>query len=253
VLQPTGATCVRLLASIRYLTVKYADLNGESPLQLNTGVRLRTHYYKSSSSVAPILRVLASTLTLLGPLGACRPKPSAEFAGTPNIVGDSALRFSSGTEVATRFRSIEYLGQIPDPAGGPPFLLIRGVECADCDAPMSVLLFSPRQPPPKPARDLLGWYAHPGTLTALEDSTMLRETAFYWGECIADREPGVVQFATEFEAGRKVREVVRIAEIRDGRLVAEERPAGAVDPAAVEREVGAGRCRAVPPQAQYEF
>ena len=225
--------------------------SGTLLLELNPSVR---HEMQST------MMSHASRLGLLIVLGAvlaagCR-RGDASYAGTPSVEGDTLLRFPSGAAYVSGMRSeLSYLGQIPDGDRGP-FVLVAGVECEGCDAGLSVLLRSVRDPAfisgDTSTERSAGWYAYPGRILHFDDGAPIIDSRLYWGRCLPDRAPGVVQFATDFDsAGRQVRSLVRITEIRRGRLVDDSILQSPPTPSAVQPALRAGTCREVAPREQH--
>lgn len=172
------------------------------------------------------------------------------LAGVPAIVSDTVWRFPSGATVPSRMRAaIEYIGRI-DGEGGP-YLLASGVECNYCDANLSVLLQAVSDTSGFLSRDVPGWYVYPGTIRSLGfDGVVDMESRLFWGECRADRGPGLLQIATEYDTPGRGRRIVRLTEVRSGRLVDDSLGPGGLDTAALRHRVESGRCHEIPPREQ---
>lgn len=177
--------------------------------------------------------------------------PSAEagaYAGVPEVVGDSMLRFPGGAVYRPRVYGLQYLGTLRD-AGGEPVLLLSGAECHACDAPKTLFLRAPGRPLPPPEADTVGVFAYPGRVFDYGDEKTLVESAtLFHGACLGGRGPVVLQYVTQFDsasvtASAYVTELARGA-LRDAEVA--PRP----DSAAVLARVAAGRCREVPGEDQ---
>lgn len=183
---------------------------------------------------------------------ACR-SPAEErrgYAGVPVVVADTLWRFPSGATVPSPLRTkLEYLGRIDD-AGGP-YLVTAGFDCTACDAGPTVLLQTVVHEQ-SDGGDVPGWYAYPGKIRSYHNDSIAMATRLFWGRCLPDRGPGLVQFATDHDSiGRPIRELVRLTEIRGGRLrddsILVSPPTVAVlRPALRERA-----CREIPPRDGY--
>lgn len=178
-------------------------------------------------------------------------EPSAEtgvYAGAPEVVGDSMLRFPGGAVYRPRVYGLQYLGTLRD-AGGEPVLLLSGAECYECDAPKTLFLRAPGRPLPPPEADTVGVFAYPGRVFDYADEKTLVESAtLFHGACLEGRGPVVLQYVTHFDSA-SVTPSAYVTELAAGGLrdfEAVPRP----DSAAVLARVAAGRCREVPGEDQ---
>lgn len=196
-----------------------------------------------------------AAIVVLAAAAACAPpvpvpEPSSDagpYAGTPEVVEDSVLRFASGAVYAPRVYGLGYVGAMRD-GGGGLLLVLSGAECYACDAPRAVYFRAPERPLPPPEGDTLAVFGYPGRVTDGESGTLLMASTLFYGECLDGRgavavqyvtnheesPPGMLSNLTDFGAGGW----------RDHDQVA--RP----DSAAVLARVAAGRCREVPPAEQ---
>lgn len=202
-----------------------------------------------------IVRGVVVSLAALVSVEACVARgPIAEpavdagpYAGMPEVVGDSMLRFASGTMYAPRVYGLRLVGRMRD-GGGGLLLVLDGAECYGCDAPRAVWFRAPDRPLPSRETDTLAVFGYPGRVTDGESGTLLSESTLFYGECLEGRGPVAVQYVTNHEEsppGRMVNLTEFAAEgYRDHDQVA--RP----DSAGVLARVAAGRCREVPPAEQ---
>lgn len=182
---------------------------------------------------------------------ACRMQEPSRYAGTPVIRDDTLWQFPSGATAATYLRAeFVYIGLLTDSAGNA-YVLASGVECSGCDAGLSVLLQAADVVGTPPDAHVPGWYAYPGEIREESGVPSFRSRLF-WGRCFPDRGPGLVQFATEFDTlGQPARALVRITEIRGGRLVDDSLAhAPSVDTTRSARGDGS-RCQEIPPRVQW--
>lgn len=192
--------------------------------------------------------VCAVTLSVLL---ACRTEHPSSFAGTPVLRDDTLWHFPSGATAATYLRAeVEYIGLLTDTTGRA-YVLASGVECSHCDANLSVLLQAAGDVATPPDTPVPGWYPYPGELRE-ETGTSRFRSRLFWGRCVRGRGPGVLQFATEFDSlGRQSRAVVRLTEIRDGRLVDDSLAyTPSIDTTVVAR-ADRTACREIPPRVQW--
>lgn len=170
------------------------------------------------------------------------------YAGVPEVVEDSLLRFPGGATYAPRVYGLEYVATMRD-AGGAPVLLLSGAECYECDAPKSLYVRVPGRPPPPPEADTTGVFGYPGHVFDLVDEkTLIFDSTVFHGECLEDRIPVVLQFTTLFDSAG-VTASAYVTELAAGGLrdfQAVPRP----DSAAVLARVRAGRCREIPGEDQ---
>lgn len=175
------------------------------------------------------------------------------YAGVPEVLEDSMLRFPGGATYAPRVYGLRYVATMRD-AGGAPVLLVSGAECNACDAPRLVYLRAPGRPLPPPETDTLGVFAHPGLEVDYTDGeTPLTATTLFYGECLDGRGPAVLQFATVYDdSGTPTlppKLTAYLTELaRDGLRDSELKPRP--DSAAVLTAVAAGLCREVPGEKQ---
>ena len=187
-------------------------------------------------------------LAIAGAASACSPPGRAEFSGQPVVQDDTLLRFPGGGEFASGLYSVGYVGQLPASTKAP-FIVLEGIECTDCDAPSAVLMRSPSDGRIRSFRNLPGWYAYPGRVVDLDDTTkVLVESRLFWGECLEGRLAGLVQYATEFTAGTAAPQLLRTTEIRRDSLVTSEQMARPADLESTLNLVAEGRCREIPPR-----
>lgn len=186
-----------------------------------------------------------------GALGCCRAEASSPYTGTPVLENDTLWRFPSGATAATWLRAeAAFLGLLTESAGHA-FLLASGVECSHCDAGLSVLLQAAGTVGTPPDTSVPGWYAYPGEIRE-ETGLLTFRSRLFWGRCLPERGPGLVQQATEFDTlGRPARSIVRLTEIRGGRLRDDSlAPTAGVD-ATIQAGVDRGGCREIPPKPQW--
>jgi hypothetical protein len=176
------------------------------------------------------------------------PRDAGPYAGTPEVLGDSMLRFARGAVYAPRVYGLEYLATMRD-ARGAPVLVLSGAECYACDAPRAVYFRAPDRALPPSHADTVAVYAYPGRVKDYENGKLVFLSTLFFGECLEGRAPVALQYATTFDgpAPTPSANVTELAAdgFRDRHRVA--RP----DSAAVLSRVAAGRCREVPPAEQF--
>ncbi|HEU4454097.1 MAG TPA: hypothetical protein VFR81_13600 [Longimicrobium sp.] len=175
------------------------------------------------------------------------PVDAGPYAGTPEVVEDSVLRFASGTVYAPRVYGLGYVGTMRD-GGGALLLVLSGAECHACDAPRAVYFRAPGRPLPPQESDTLAVFGYPGRVTDGESGTLLSVSTLFYGECLEGRGPVAVQYATNHEESPPGM-LVNLTDFAAGGYRDHDqvpRP----DSAGVLARVAAGRCREVPPAEQ---
>ena len=172
---------------------------------------------RPNDAEAPHRRLIARAI-LLAPaivvvwMG-CGELRRADYTGVPTVVADTLLRYPSGAEIVTGMSQLTYIGSIPAETQ-PPFLIVAGSDCADCNAIPSVFLWSPTE-----GRSWeRGTFLHPGRIISGHDGhTVLSESRLFWGGCADNKEPGMVQFLTEYGDGElaPARQVIVVEVIGD--------------------------------------
>ena len=208
---------------------------GIGPAQQAARSRRRTCQY--------VLLVAAATVLAAGCDG---PAEAGRYAGIPSVVGDT-LRFPDGSEYVSGFTGVEYIGSIPAETRAP-FIIIAGHECDDCDAPPSVLMRSPSDGPVRRLAGLPGWHPYPGRVIAYnEDSTVVSHSRLFWGLCLPERPPGLVEFRTEYSGGgAEPYRQVQITEIEGDSLIGVRRVATSRLLATTLVQVQARECAEIP-------
>lgn len=177
-------------------------------------------------------------------------RPSVDagpYAGTPEVVGDSMLRFASGTVYAPRVYGLGYVGTMRD-GGGALLLVLSGAECYACDAPRAAYFRAPDRPLPPQESDTLAVFGYPGRVSDGESGTLLYASTLFYGECLEGRGPVAVQYATIFEDSPSEMMANLTDFAADGFRDHERVPRP--DSAGVMARVATGRCREVPPAEQ---
>ena len=179
--------------------------------------------------------------------GGCdRANDAGRYTGTPIVVGDT-LRFPDGSEYVSGFTNVEYIGSIPA-ATRAPFIIIAGHECDDCDAPPSVLMRSPSDGPVRRLTGLAGWHPYPGRVVAYNnDSTVISHSRLFWGLCLPERPPGLIEYRIEYSGGgAEPYRQVQITEIDGDSLIGWRRVATTRLLATTLVQVQAKACAEVP-------
>jgi hypothetical protein len=176
--------------------------------------------------------------------GCDRSHPRA-YSGTPVVIGDTLLRFPDGAEYVSGFRNVEYIGAIAGQRKAP-FIIVAGHECADCDAPPSVLMRSASDGPVRELAGLPGWHPYPGRVITV-DSSVISHSRLFWGLCLPERPPGLIEYRTEFAVdGAEPQREVRITEIEGDSLIEWRRVATTRLLATTLVQVQAKECAEVP-------
>lgn len=183
-------------------------------------------------------------------MAACtREHAATGYSGIPELVGDTLLRFPDGSEYVSGFRHVEFVGAIPAERKAP-FIIIAGNECDACDAPPSVLMRSPSDGRVRDLSHVPGWHPYPGRVIAYnEDSVVVSQSRLFWGRCVPERPPGIVEFRTDFarDGAEPLREV-HITEIEADSLLEWRRDATVRLLATTLVQVQARVCAEVPPR-----
>jgi hypothetical protein len=215
-----------------------------------SGIRAARHIVRHFAATRPsrTRRALPFAAALIGALAGCDPQGRAvDYAGTPAVIGDSLLRFPGGKEYVSGFSNVEYIGSIAAQRKAP-FIIIAGHECRACDAPPSVLMRSPSDGPVRELTGLPGWHPYPGRVIAYtEDSAVVSHSRLFWGQCLPERPPGLIEYRTEFPRdGNEPQRDVLITEIDADSLIEWRRVATTRLLAATLVQVQAKQCAEVP-------
>ena len=168
--------------------------------------------------------------------------------GVPVVVGDSVLLYPDGSSLSLGFGDIELLGQLPAESA-PPFVIVAGRTCTDCDAIRSVFVRSPREGPVTDLASARGLHPYPGRTVGDADGATRSFSRLFWGECLPQRPAGIVSYRTDFGVpGDEPLREVRITEVQgdsliDWRTIPEVRVL-----AATLLQVRARRCTEVAPR-----
>ena len=189
--------------------------------------------------------VLVAAATVLA-AGCDRAAGAGRYTGIPTVIGDT-LRYPDGSAYVSGFTNIEYIGSLPA-ATRAPFVIIAGHECDDCDAPPSVLMRSPADGPVRRLAGLAGWHPYPGRVIAYnEDSAVLSYSRLFWGLCLPERPPGLVEYRTEYSRGSsEPYRQVQITEIDGDSLIGWRRVATTRLLATTLVQVQAKECAEIP-------
>ena len=214
---------------------------GIDPDDRSSRLRIRNGPIRSLGNL-PLAMALAAIMS-----GCDRPGKAAGFAGTPVVVGDTLLRFPDGSEYVSGFRNVEYIGAISGEHKSP-FIIIAGHECTECDAPPSVLMRSPADGPVRDFSGLPGWHRYPGRVIAVDsDSAVIAHSRLFWGRCLPERPPGLIEYRTEFAVDRtEPQREVLITEIEGDSLLEWRRVATSRLLATTLVQVQAKQCTEVP-------
>jgi hypothetical protein len=201
-----------------------------------------------------IVRRIVPLVVLAAAAGCAPPAPAdvpardaGPYAGTPEVVGDSMLRFAGGAVYAPRVYGLKYVATTRD-AGGAALLVLDGAECHACDAPRAVYFRAPGRPLPPRESDTLAVYGYPGRVTDGESGRPVAVSTLFFGECLAGRGPVALQYVTIFEDAPPGM-LANLTEFTVGGFRDHDRVARP-DSAGVLARVAAGRCREVPPAEQ---
>jgi hypothetical protein len=202
-----------------------------------------------------VLALLVSAVAACGPVSEqLAPPPAGDWrvmrvenpTETPGVV-----YFVSGEEFETGLTDVQVLGSLPR-HGDPPFLVLSGYGCNDCDINRNIYIHSPDAGPVE--GESQPRYTYPGTLIEWEiphpDGEILERSRAFIGTC-TEHDSVVVLWITEIPGGGgqwdQSADLVRVEadSLRFERVPEPLR----VQSAAVEA-VAAGSCREIPPIEQ---
>jgi hypothetical protein len=89
------------------------------------------------------------------------------------------LYFKNGEQLKTSLYELKYIGQVPN-GNKAPFLILSGRDCDECDANISIYIFSPADGPLK-VENGENSYSLPGTERDLEDKNILFKARAFYG------------------------------------------------------------------------
>lgn len=103
------------------------------------------------------------------------------FQGTAG----SILKFKNGKEYNTNLYELNYIGQIVN-GHEAPFLVFSGRDCNECDANISIYVYSPSNRPLK-VENGENRYQYPGTERDYESDSLLYKARAFYGQVL----PGI--------------------------------------------------------------
>jgi len=193
-------------------------------------------------------RLVVAALVTMTTFGCDVTAGRTRHRGIPVVVGDSMLRYPDGSSLSPGLSDIELLGQLPAQSA-PPFVIVAGRTCTDCDALPAVLVRSPLDGRVDGTEPLRAAHPYPGRTVDDAKGVTRSFARLFWGECLPQRPPGVVSYRTDFGVfGDEPLREVRITEVQgdsliDWRTIPEVRVL-----AATLLQVRAQRCTEVPPR-----
>lgn len=160
--------------------------------------------------------------------------------------------FASGEQFVTGLTDVQVLGSLPR-VTEPPFLVLAGYGCNDCDINRNIYIHSPDAGPVE--GELQPRYSYPGTLiewdTPEPDGEVLERTRVFMGVCTERESSEVVLWITELPgAGGQWDQSADLVRVEADSLRFEAVPEPLHAQSAALKAVAAGRCREIPPLEQ---
>jgi hypothetical protein len=109
-------------------------------------------------------------------------------------VAGSNLYFKNAKPFKTNLYNLQYIGQVSN-GSIPPFLILSGRDCDECDANISVYICSPADGPLK-VESGENSYSLPGTERDIEDKSMIFKARAFYG-LILPNIKGVIWYQTQ--------------------------------------------------------
>ncbi|MDP3939273.1 MAG: hypothetical protein Q8R92_14210 [Deltaproteobacteria bacterium] len=151
------------------------------------------------------------------------------------------LVLANGTRFATGLYHVRVLDILPR-SNKPPFFVLEGIGCVECDAVPLIYIQSPADgpvyyPTQKP-------YATPGIgySSDLEDTIPIVRARVFVGTCLTNMTVGIVWFATERDGSTWLSKV-HVIDVVSDTLRARDRPAPLPNVRDVSGYVAKGSCR----------
>jgi hypothetical protein len=166
----------------------------------------------------------------------------------------ASIHFANGRSFRPGLYSPAVVGELGSP-GGPPFLVVDGSDCSECDATArSVYIGDPTAWPTDPSGiGGLRFASYPSRNFSASGRRLMSVSRLFVGECIAPNRSSVVSFTAERD-GRSWKRQVDWANLEERRLSKHSAAPGRSAPSlgASRRAVATGRCREVSPQVTNE-
>ena len=151
------------------------------------------------------------------------------------------LVLENGTRFATGLYQVSVLGILPR-SNKPPFFVLEGTGCVECDGVPLIYIQSPADGPVYyPTQKA---YATPGTgySSDIEDTIPIVRARTFVGTCLSNMSVGVVWFAAEREGSNWLSKV-HVIDVLSDTLRTRDLPAPLPNVREVARYVASGSCR----------
>ena len=133
-------------------------------------------------------------------VAACDPASSpTRHRGTPIVVDDTLLSYPDGSTLAVGLRDLELIGQLPA-LTAPPFVIVAGRECDQCDEQRVLLVRSPADGALTPRDAERARHPYPGSVISDADGRVRSYARVFQGDCLPQRAPVVLSYRTDFAA-----------------------------------------------------
>ncbi|GAB3932849.1 hypothetical protein [Mucilaginibacter myungsuensis] len=97
-------------------------------------------------------------------------------------IADQKVYFKNNKSFTTNLYDLEYIGQLS--AGTKaPFLILAGRQCKECDANISIYVWSPDDGPMKGEAEQVR-YSYPGGMTDIVNGSTVFESRMFYGKCL---------------------------------------------------------------------
>lgn len=157
----------------------------------------------------------------------------------------SVLLLPDGRRFPTTLFGAECVGELPSP-GREPYLLLAGITCRECDAPLGVYVHSVSDGP-MPDEATLPGYPYPGSVRDALSGDPLERARLFVGDCLdATDPPQAVWFFDYLDAEGHLHEHVVVLDVTGGKLRRRDDPSPRPALDHVTARAAAGRCREVP-------
>jgi len=164
----------------------------------------------------------------------------AEDKGTPTYkVG--VLTLPDGSKFKTTLYGMKIIGQLRT-AKKLPYFILAGTTCTECDENTSIYIHSPSDGPMKNEAEQPR-FAYPGRETDYETGKPVYEAKMFFGDCLASHPNAVVWFEQGTGEDNKWHQDVRVAEVKDDKLVVDELHDQSLKVSDAQEAVGKGECR----------
>lgn len=133
------------------------------------------------------------------------PQVPQEEAWLPARISSDTIIFRNGNHIKTGLHEIKYIDSMAN-GNHPPFIIVSGRECTECDANIALWVFSAADSVVAP--QAMHKIAYPGGLNDYETGKQIAESRLFIGNCRGDNRESLMSFRKEHEGNQVTHETV---------------------------------------------